>query len=164
MAGHVHGGPVTGRYLGISILLTLAFVVGEAVAGYWPNSLALISDAGHNFADALAVAFSWDAARAGRWPPDAKRTFGYHRAGILAALVNAVSLVLIALYIFWEAIHRLQSPPHVESGLMIGVAAAAVVMNGLISARLHAEAKHDLNVRSAYRHMLGDALSALGVV
>src|SRR4051794_28299293 len=114
---HVHGGGTVGQYLGLSIILTLIFVVGEAVAGYWSNSLALMSDASHNFADALALAFSWYAVRAGRWPSDAKRTFGYHRAGILAALVNAVSLVLIALFIVWEAIHRFQSPPHVESVL-----------------------------------------------
>lgn len=163
MAGHVHG-PAMGRYLGISIVLTLAFVVGEGVAGYLSNSLALISDAGHNFADALALIFSWYAVRAGKRPADAQRTFGYHRVGILAALVNAVSLVVIALYIFWEAVHRLQSPPHVEGGLMIGVAAVAVLLNGLISVLLHAEAKHDLNVRSAYLHMLGDALASLGVV
>ncbi len=164
MPGHVHGGPATGRYLGISIALTIFFVVAEAVAGYWSNSLALLSDAGHNFADALALAFSWYALRAARRPPDASRTFGYHRAGILAALVNAISLVLIALFIFWEAGHRLLSPPPVESGLMIGVALVAAILNGVISVWLHAEAHHDLNVKSAYLHMLGDALSALGVV
>jgi cobalt-zinc-cadmium efflux system protein len=164
MAGHVHGGPVTGRHLGTSILLTGLFVVGEAAAGFWSNSLALISDAGHNLADALALLFSWYAVRAARRPADAKRTFGYHRAGILAALGNAVSLVLMALYIFWEAAHRLQAPPPVNGGLMIGVATVAVLLNGLISVWLHAEAKQDLNVRSAYLHMLGDAVSALGVV
>ena len=163
MAGHVHGA-VKGRYLGISVVLTLVFVGGEGFAGYWSNSLALISDAGHNLADALALGLSWYAVRAARRPPDARLTFGYHRAGILAALANAASLVLIALYIAWEAVHRLQSPPHVEGGLMIGVAGVAVLLNGLISAPLHAESKHDLNVRSAYLHMLGDALSALGVV
>ena len=164
MTAHVHNGSTTGRYLGISIVLTLTFVVGEGVAGYLSNSLALISDAGHNFADALALIFSWYAVHAGRRPADAQRTFGYHRAGILAALVNAVSLILIALYIFWEAVHRLRAPPHVEGGLMIGVAAVAVLLNGLISAWLHSAAKHDLNVRSAYLHMLGDALASLGVV
>jgi cobalt-zinc-cadmium efflux system protein len=164
MAGHVHSHPATGRYLGVSIALTLVFVVGEAAAGYWSNSLALLSDAGHNFADAVALVLSWYAVRTARRPPDARRTFGYHRAGALAALVNAASLVVIALFIFWEAVQRLQSRPHVESGPMIGVAAVAVILNGLISVWLHAEAKHDLNIRSAYLHMLGDALSALGVV
>lgn len=161
---HAHGGAVTGRYLGVSIVLTFLFVAGEALAGYWSNSLALLSDAGHNLADALALILSWYAVRAGRRPADARRTFGYHRVGILAALVNAVSLVLIALFIFWEAVLRLLSPQPVQGGLMIGVALAAVLLNGLISLWLHAEAKHDLNVRSAYLHMLGDALSAVGVV
>jgi cobalt-zinc-cadmium efflux system protein len=161
---HNHGGPATGRYFGLSIALTGCFVLGEALAGHFSGSLALLSDAGHNFADALALVFSWYALRAARRPADARRTFGYHRVGILAALVNAVSLVLIALLIFWEAFHRFRSPPPVEAGWMIGVALVAVVLNGLISVWLHAKAKHDLNVRSAYLHMLGDAVSALGVV
>jgi cobalt-zinc-cadmium efflux system protein len=96
--------------------------------------------------------------------PDAPPTPGYHRVGILAALVNAVSLVVIALAIFWEAVQRLRAPEPVQSGAMIGAAAVAVVLNGVISLWLHGEAQHDLNVRSAYLHMLGDAASALGVV
>jgi cobalt-zinc-cadmium efflux system protein len=161
---HAHGGSVTGRYFGVSVVLTLSFVAVEAVAGYWANSLALLSDAGHNFADALALLFSWYAVRAANWPADAKRTFGYHRIGILAALVNAVSLVVIALFIFWEAVERLRSPEPIQGGWMIGVALAAVLVNGLIALWLHAEGKQDLNVRSAYLHMLGDTLSAVGVV
>jgi cobalt-zinc-cadmium efflux system protein len=161
---HVHGGPTTGRYLGWSIVLTLTLVLSEAVAGYFSNSLALLSDAGHNFADAAALILSWFAVRAGRWPADARRTFGYHRVGVLAALVNAVGLVVIALLIFWEAVQRFRTSEQVESGLMIGTAAVSVVVNAVITFLLHAEAKHDLNIRSAYVHMLGDALSAVGVV
>src|SRR5271165_3939604 len=155
---HEHGATATGRYLGLSIVLTLAFVVGEGIAGYVAGSLALLSDAGHNFADALALVFSWYAVWMGQRPADARRTFGYHRVGVLAALLNAVSLVFIALAIFWEAGQRLRSPEPVEGGLMIGVALVAVLLNGLISFWLHAEAKHDLNLRSAYLHMVGDAL------
>lgn len=161
---HHHDGSSIGRYIGFSIVLTALFVVGEVVAGYVSNSLALLSDAGHNFADVLALIFSWYALRAAQWPADAKRTYGYHRIGILAAVVNAVSLVLIALFIFWEAIHRLRAPMPIQGGLMIGVASVAVLLNGLISIWLHGEGKHDLNVRSAYLHMLGDALSAVAVV
>jgi cobalt-zinc-cadmium efflux system protein len=161
---HLHGGSATGRYLGLSILLTLAFVLGEAAAGYFANSLALLSDAGHNLADALALILSWYAIRAGRRPADARRTYGYHRVGVLAALVNSASLVVIALFIFWQALARLQSPEPVHGGLMIGVALAAVALNAVISLWLRAEAGHDLNVRSAYLHMLGDALSGVGVV
>jgi cobalt-zinc-cadmium efflux system protein len=161
---HTHSHAAAGRVLGLSIGLTLLFVVGEAVAGWWAGSLGLLSDAGHNFADALALVFSWYAVRIARRPADARRTFGYHRAGILAALANAVSLVVLALLIFWEAAHRLTSPQPVQGPVMIGVAGAAVLVNGTISIWLHGEARHDLNLRSAYLHMLGDALSAVGVV
>lgn len=161
---HHHHGPVTGRRLGLSIVLTLAFVLGEAIAGFRAQSLALVSDAGHNFADALALIFSWSAIRVAFWPSHARLTYGYHRAGILAALVNALSLVFIALFIFWEGIDRLRNPRPVEGGPMIVVALIALALNVVISLWLRGEAKHDLNIRSAYLHMLGDALSALGVV
>ncbi len=162
--GHAHAGSSTGRLLGLAVALTLAFVAGEAAASWWANSLALLSDAGHNFADALSLALSWYAVRVARRTSDARRTYGYHRVGILAALVNAVSLVVISLLIFWEAVQRLRRPEPVQGGAMIAVALAAVLLNGVISFWLHGAAKHDLNVRSAYLHMLGDAVSALGVV
>lgn len=161
---HTHDGAETGRRLGLSVVLTLAFVGGEAVAGYFAGSLALLSDAGHNFADALALLLSWYAHRAARRPADARRTFGSHRVGILAALVNALSLVALALLIFWEGVRRLRHPEPAAGGIMIGVAIGAIVLNGVIGLWLHHEARHDLNVRSAYLHMLGDALSALGVL
>jgi len=146
------------------VFVTVAFVIGEAAAGYFSNSLALLSDAGHNFADALALVFSWYAIWIGQKPSTAQRTFGYHRVGILAALVNAVSLVVIALIIFWEALSRIRHPEPVHSTPMIVVALIAILMNTLISLWLKSAAKKDLNVRSAYMHMLGDAISAAGVV
>ena len=163
--GHAHGHGVgtTGRRLILSIIVTAGFVIGEAIAGYFAHSLALLSDAGHNFSDALALVFSWY----GIWiqkPSTAKRTFGHHRVGILTALVNSVSLVVIALLIFWEAIFRLRHPEPVKSTPMIIVALVAVLMNTLISLWLRNAARRDLNVRSAYLHMLGDAVSAAGVV
>ncbi len=103
------------------------------MAGYLANSLALLSDAGHNFADALALIFSWYAIRAARRPPDATRTFGSHRVGVLAALANASSLAVLALLIFWEAVRRLLHTEPVESGPMIAVAVVAVLLNDLIS-------------------------------
>jgi len=163
---HAHaarGSNLEGRLVW-SVLLTSAFVLGEALAGYLSHSLALLSDAGHNFSDVLALTLSWYALRLGKRRADARRTYGYHRVGILAALANAVSLVVIALFIFWEAYQRLQSPAPVAGGVVIGVAIAAVVLNGLISLWLRSDARHDLNVRSAYLHMLGDALSAVGVL
>jgi cobalt-zinc-cadmium efflux system protein len=161
---HSHSpGATTGRRLGPSIFLTFAFVVAEACAGYFANSLALLSDAGHNFADALTLVFSWYAVRISSRPANARRTFGFHRAGILAALLNAVSLVVLALVILWEAAQRLWTKETVQPGWMIGVALAACGLNALISVWLRGDAKHDLNIRSAYLHMLGDAISSLGV-
>ena len=147
-----------------ALCLTIAFVLGEAIAGYFAHSLALISDAGHNFADAAALGFSWYALWIAKKPAHTGMTYGYHRVGILAALINAVSLVVIALLIFWEAVGRFRHPEPVDGWLMSGVAIVAIVLNATISFWLHAGAKHDLNVRSAYLHMLGDAVSAFGVV
>src|SRR6267142_1113232 len=130
---HSHGIGTTGRRLTLSIIVTAAFVIVEAIAGYFAHSLALLSDAGHNFSDALALVFSWYGIWMAQKPSTAKRTFGHHRVGILAALVNSVSLVVIALLIFWEAIFRLRHPEPVHSTPMIIVALVAVLTNTLIS-------------------------------
>ena len=162
--GHDHGSSLTGRRLLLSVLITVAFVVVEAATGYFSNSLALMSDAGHNFADALALILSWYGLWIARRPSSEKHSYGYHRVGILTALVNAVALVVIALLVFWEAISRLRQPEPVQSKPMIIVALIAILLNTLISLWLRKAAKNDLNVRSAYMHMLGDAVSAVGVV
>jgi len=166
---HAHGGhhpstEVTGRTLAGAVGLTLAFVAVEALFGWFGHSLALMSDAGHNLTDAAALGFSWYAVRIAERPSHEGMTYGYHRMGILAALANAGSLAVIAVVIAWEAIARLRHPEAPNAGLMIGVAAAAVVLNAVIGYRLHGSAKGDINVRSAYLHMIGDAVSALGVV
>jgi cobalt-zinc-cadmium efflux system protein len=148
----------------LSISITAVFVIGEVIAGYFSHSLALLSDAGHNFADALALFFAWYGVWIARKPSTQQHTFGYHRVGILAALVNAVSLVVIALLIFWEAAGRLGNPRAVHSVPMIVLALVAIAMNTAISLWLRGDAAHDLNVRSAYLHMVGDAISAVGVV
>jgi cobalt-zinc-cadmium efflux system protein len=161
---HDHAAGVSSGKMGLAVLLTIAFVAGEAAAGYAAHSLALLSDAGHNLADAAALGLSWYALRAAKRPANCDMTYGYHRVGILAALVNAVSLVVIALLIFWEAAGRLRHPEAVHGWLMIVVAAVAIGLNLLIGVWLHAGSKDDLNVRSAYLHMIGDAVSAFGVV
>jgi cobalt-zinc-cadmium efflux system protein len=162
--GHHSNQSVVGRRLALSIIITIAFVFGEGIAGLLSHSLALTSDAAHNFADALALVLSWYGVWVARRPSTSERTFGYHRVGILAALVNAVSLVIIALLIFWEALSRLRTPEPVHGIPMIVVALIAVLMNTVISLWLKGEARHDLNVRSVYMHMAGDAISAAGVV
>jgi cobalt-zinc-cadmium efflux system protein len=155
---------MTGQRLLLSVFITVAFVFGEAVVAYFSNSLALLSDAGHNFADALALLLSWY----GQWiagrPSSARRTYGHHRVGILVALVNAVSLVVIGLLIFWEAASRLRSPEPVRSVPIIVAALVAILVNTMISLWLRSGARKDLSVRSAYLHMVGDAISAAGVV
>jgi cobalt-zinc-cadmium efflux system protein len=167
--GHAHSHPhgvehISPRVLGGAVALTLAFVLAEAVGGWWGNSLALLSDAGHNLADAATLGLSWYALWMAGKPSHERMTFGYHRVGVLAALVNAVSLVLIALFIGWEAVVRLQHPEPASGGLMIGLAVVAIIVNLAIGGRLHGAAQHDINVRSAYIHQIGDAVSAFGVV
>jgi cobalt-zinc-cadmium efflux system protein len=145
--------------------MTLVFVLIEAWVGYLRGSLALLSDAAHNFADFLALAFSLYAVILARRPSDSKRTYGYHRAGILAALANAVSLIVMAVLIFWEAAVKLRQPAaEIEPTSMVVLGACAILMNGAISLILRRQAHSDLNARSAYLHMLGDALSAVGVM
>jgi cobalt-zinc-cadmium efflux system protein len=162
--GHSHPRQVSARTMGGAVALTLAFVVAEAIGGWWGNSLALMSDAGHNLADAAALGFSWYGLWMANKPSHEGMTFGYHRVGVFAALVNAASLVLIALLIGWEGITRIARPEHTSGGLMISLATTGIVVNLAISRWLHHGAKRDLNVRSAYLHMIGDAVSAFGVV
>lgn len=150
--------------LGWSIMLTIVFVAGEASAGWWYNSLALMADAGHNFADGAALCISWYALRMSRRASSHHRTFGYHRAGILAALVNAVSLILIAVTIFYEGIGRFVHPEPVNGQAMIGVACVAVMVNLLIVVWLRHGGSKDINIRSAVLHMFGDMLFSVGVV
>jgi cobalt-zinc-cadmium efflux system protein len=150
--------------MGAAVAATLAFTVAEALAGWSGHSLALLSDAAHNLTDAAALGFSWYALWVANKPSDRGMTFGYHRVGVLAALANGVSLVAIALLIGWEAIVRIRFPVVPEGRLMIGVAAAAIVLNLAIGLWLNRSAKSDLNIRSAALHMLGDAVAAVGVV
>ena len=150
--------------MGAAVGLALSFVVVEAGCGWFAHSLALLSDAGHNLADTAALGCSWYALWIANKPSHQGMTFGYHRVGIFAALANAVSLVLIAVLIGWEAIARIREPQVANGGVMIVVAVAAIIVNLVIGLWLHKGSKDDLNIRSAYLHMLGDAVSACGVV
>jgi cobalt-zinc-cadmium efflux system protein len=162
---HGHGSAiVSNRVMGAAVAATLAFVIVEAISGWISNSLALLSDAGHNLADAAALGLSWYALWIARKPSHRAMTFGYHRVGVFAALVNAASLVIIAAWIGWEAVTRLRHPEFPSGGLMIGVAGGAVAVNLVIGLGLRRGSKQDINVRSAYLHMVGDAVSALGVM
>jgi cobalt-zinc-cadmium efflux system protein len=155
---------VAPRTLAVAMGLTVAFVAVEAAAGWYGHSLALLSDAGHNLADVAALGLSWYALVLGRKPSHHGMTYGYHRVAVVAALANAASLAVIALWIAWEAIDRLRNPEPASSTLMITVALAAIAVNTVISVRLHDGSKVDMNVRSAYLHMVGDAVAGVGVV
>ncbi|MGB7333648.1 MAG: cation diffusion facilitator family transporter, partial [Terriglobales bacterium] len=158
--GHHHG---TGRVLRISLTVTMLYVVLLVVAGIRAHSLALLSEAGHNLSDFLALLLSLVAVFLEGRPPSATKTYGYRRAGVLAALVNALSLVVVSFFIFYEAFQRIQHPEHVHARVMIGVAAAGVVMNGMIALLLLRSGK-DVNVRSALLHEVGDTLSTAAVI
>ena len=163
MHAHVHGTASTSKLLRIALLLTLAYIVVTIVAGLKAHSLALLSEAGHNVSDFLALLLSWAAVYLATRPPSSTKTYGYHRAGVLAAFVNAVTLVIVAIYIFIEAAHRLMNPISVQAPVMMIVAAAGVLMNGAIAIMLRGSS-HDVNVRSAFIHMLGDTLSTASVI
>jgi cobalt-zinc-cadmium efflux system protein len=133
------------------------------VAGLRAHSLALLSEAGHNVSDFLALLLSFAAVYFQSRPADHSRTFGYQRAGVLAAFINAATLIVISVWIAIEAIHRLSAPVAVQPRLMMVVAAAGVVMNGVIAALLWGVAR-DVNMRSAFLHMAGDTLSTAAVI
>ncbi|HSL47377.1 MAG TPA: cation diffusion facilitator family transporter [Anaerolineales bacterium] len=154
----------TTQRLSLSLFLTLAFVVIEAGAGIFANSLALLTDAAHNLTDVIALGLTWFAVRITAQPANAQKTYGYHRAGILVALLNSTTLVLISLGIFYEAYRRFMSPPEVESGILIGVGLIAVVINLVTALLVHRGSQHDLNLRSAFVHLMGDVLSTVGAV
>jgi cobalt-zinc-cadmium efflux system protein len=159
----VHGQP-EGPMLWLSLLITIVFVIGEAIAGYLSHSLALLSDAGHNFSDGLALGLAAYALWISKRPTSAAKTYGWHRATILSALVNATTLLVIAALIVIEAVFVFRHPRPVQGVLMMWVAGASVLMNTVVAALLRGGAKESLNVRAAYIHMAGDALSAVGVL
>jgi cobalt-zinc-cadmium efflux system protein len=161
---HSHGtGERTSKVLRVSLVVTLAYIVLLVVAGIRAHSLALLSEAGHNLSDFVALLLSLVAVYLESRPPSATKTYGWHRAGVLAALVNAGSLVVVSFLIFYEAFRRLQNPEHVYAGLMIWVAAAGVVMNGVIALLLYRSGR-DVNIRSALLHEIGDTVSTAAVI
>ena len=164
---HSHGTGGPSRVLKISLAVTLVYIVLLVVAGLRAHSLALLSEAGHNLSDFLALLLSLVAVYFQARPPNSSKTYGYQRAGVLAALVNAASLVAVSFFIFYEAFRRLQHPEHVHAAVMMWVAAAGVVMNGVIALLLYRSAGGsggDVNIRSALLHEVGDTLSTAAVI
>jgi cobalt-zinc-cadmium efflux system protein len=161
--GHHHG-LATGKVLKWSLIATVAFVALEVVAGLEAHSLALLSDAGHNFTDCLALLLAWIALYLQGKPADEVKTYGYHRAGVLAAFVNALVLVGLSLWIFYESWLRLLNPRPVDEWVMLAVAALGLLLNGGIMWALRQASRGDINIRGAFVHMLGDALGSIAIV
>ena len=164
--GHSHGTAAAdfGHAFGIGIALNLAFVVLEAAYGIYGHSVALISDAGHNLGDVLGLAVAWGATALARRPPTARYTYGLGATSILAALFNALFLLIAVGAISWEAIIRLMNPAPVAAGIVMIVAAIGIVVNGATALLFASGRKGDLNIRGAFTHMFADAVIAAGVV
>lgn len=163
--GHHHGAGANKKALLISLMIITTFLIVEVIGGFLTNSLALLSDAGHMLSDSSALFLSLLAMYFAAKKPSPQKTYGFYRFEILAALINGVTLVLISLYIFWEAVQRLVAPPEVASlsmmgiafiGLLANIAAALVLMQG--------DYKNNLNLRSAFLHVLGDMLGSVGAI
>ena len=161
---HTHATDAFGRAFAIGIVLNLAFVITEAIYGGIAHSLALLADAGHNLSDVLGLILAWTATVLVRRLPTRRRTYGMRRSSILAALINALLLLVAISVIAWEAIGRLQQPEPVASGIVMGVAAVGILINGATAWLFASGRKGDINIRGAFLHMAADAAVSLGVV
>ena len=161
-APHSHSGG-SSRVLQFSLVVTFGYIVLLVITGVRAHSLALLSEAGHNVSDFLALLLSLAAVYIQARPASTRRSFGYSRAGVLAAFINAMTLIAVAFYIFYEAGRRLVTPEQVHPSTIIWAAGAGVLINGVISALLY-RGSHDINIRGAFVHMLGDALSTAAVI
>ncbi|HEV7215164.1 MAG TPA: cation diffusion facilitator family transporter [Chloroflexota bacterium] len=163
-AGHAHSHGIVGGKLRTAFLLTLVILAVEASAGVLSHSLALLSDAGHVLTDIFALGLAWFGAVQAERPADARNTYGYHRTGILAALANAVTLIVIVLVIGYQAVQRFQHPEAVTPWLMFVSAAFGIAINLYIGFRLRQESGDNLNVRAAMLHVFGDVGASAGVI
>jgi cobalt-zinc-cadmium efflux system protein len=163
-AGHSHGPPSNNAAFAIGVILNFGFVVVEVLYGLAAHSLALISDAGHNLSDVFCLLLAWGAMQLTKTAPTSRRTYGWRRSTILAALLNAVILLAAVGGITVEAIRRFAHPEEVAGGTVMAVAAIGIVINGVTAMLFMAGRKHDLNVKGAFLHMVGDAAVSFGVV
>jgi cobalt-zinc-cadmium efflux system protein len=162
--GHSHAPRDFGRSFAVGIILNTAYVIVEAGYGLASHSMALVADAGHNLSDVLGLFVAWGAVVLARRPPSPRFTYGFGGSSILAALFNAVFLLIAVGAIAWESVLRLTAPPPVATGTMMGVAAIGIAVNGFTAWMFAGGSKGDLNIRGAYLHMAADAAVSLGVV
>ncbi|HYR28613.1 MAG TPA: cation diffusion facilitator family transporter [Thermoanaerobaculia bacterium] len=163
MAHHHHSHSVS-RKLSIATVANLLVVVAELSVGFYAGSLALVGDALHNLTDSLALVIALVAVRLERRAPTTEKSFGYQRAGILAAFINAGLLMAFTLLIFKEAFERLQHPHAVQPTLMLITATVALIVNTATAVSIHHDSRHDVNIRGAFIHMVGDAISSAGII
>jgi cobalt-zinc-cadmium efflux system protein len=161
---HEHGTNNYSRAFIIGTILNLGFVIIEAIYGYLANSLALLADAGHNMSDVLGLLLAWGASFLGNRPPSQRYTYGLRRSSILAALMNAIALLLVMGGIAWEALQRFSQPASVSGNTVIAVAMVGIVINTITALMFMSGRKQDLNIRGAFLHMAADAGVSLGVV
>ena len=161
---HHHGAIGAGTKLKYGIIITCVILVLEVAGGIMSNSLALLSDAGHVLADGIALLLSWYGIRQAEKPPSSRMTFGYHRVGVIIAIVNAVSILAISGIILYEAYERFFQHPVINSSMMLAVAAVGLAANVFVALWLHKEQGENINIRSAYWHAAGDALASVGVI
>ncbi len=164
MGHHHHHHHVSGKNIGIAVVLNLLITVGQLAGGMLSGSMALLTDALHNFSDVLSLLLSWFTNRLAKKPADSQYTFGYKRAEILAAFINAFTLVFIALFLIVEAVKRFWHPEEIDSSWVIYFALASIVINILSVVLLHNDAKHSLNMKSAYLHLLTDVMTSIAVL
>jgi cobalt-zinc-cadmium efflux system protein len=160
---HEHAAPA-GRKLLYGIVLSITILIVEVIGGLLSNSLALLSDAGHVLTDVFALALSWYGVRQATRPANHRMTFGYHRVGVVIAILNALSIFAIAGFILYEAYQRFQQVQIVNSPLMMGIAVVGLAANLVVVLWLRSEQKGNINVRSAFWHAMGDALASIGVI
>ena len=164
VGGHVHAPASFGKAFAIGIALNIAYVLAEAFYGVAAHSLALLADAGHNLGDVLGLAAAWGASVLGKRKPGGRYTYGLRRTSILAALGNAVILLVVTGGIAWEAVRRLADPEPTGGATIMAVAAVGIAVNGITAWLFMSGRKDDLNIRGAFMHMASDALVAAGVV
>jgi len=161
---HHHHHEVTGKNLSVSIFLNIGITVAQIVGGIISGSLSLISDALHNFSDVLSLIFSFIAHKLSKRKATASYTFGYKRAELLAAFINSATLIIVAVYLIYEAVLRFSNPIEIGSGLVIWLSLLGIVFNGFSTLLLKKDAEHNVNMKSAYLHLLTDTMASVAVL
>ena len=159
-----HRHEISGKNLGLAIFLNVFMTIAEAAGGIVSGSIALMSDAAHNFSDVISLVISWIANRLSKKEATLTRTFGFRRSEILAAFINSATLIIVSVVIIIEAIKRISSPEEVSAGIMIWMAVASLIVNGLSALFLRRDSRENMNMRSAYLHLFGDMLTSVAVL